>query len=138
MHTQNPSGNGLHILEKRSLMDILISPEKILLSTERVSNISVVYVSTGKFVSAADTVTRMPEVYKEATSPLVLIVSDWEELAHFCGRAIQSSKELAKMLGVPYIIIMASQANLIDPWLSWVKKNVGNFMHIYLPKSMKT
>jgi len=92
------------------------------------------YVSTGIFLNAVTSVVRYLNISKN--NFFVVIISDWEEKSRQMAQCVRDTKRLAKKLGVPCILILASQSELKEPWLSWVKGDMA-FEHLYAPSSLK-
>lgn len=93
-----------------------------------------VYITTGALENLAFSILHAPEFV--TGNPMVLIVSDWEEKTMQMASCITLFKKVCFKLKAPYMIVMASQANLVDPWKSWVCQDIP-FTREYAPASLR-
>jgi len=136
--------------EYQKLVDLLvglsgrpdISNQRVLKKTEVMAQIitggnkvgHTVFMTTGCFENVAVSILRARRVQKG--HPIVIILSDWEEKTLEMAKTLIAFKNLANYLEVPFVIVMASQANLVDPWLSWVCDGVPVYRE-YTPALLK-
>ena len=93
-----------------------------------------VYCTTGTLINIATSVARLQS--KNKCPPIVLIVSDWEDRTMEIAQCLIDFKNMCKKLNCTYVIIMASQAYLDDPWLSWVIDKAKVFGRMFAPSSL--
>ena len=93
-----------------------------------------IYLTTGTLQNIATSILRRRSKLQKGI-PVVLIMSDWEDKTMEVGQCLVDFKRLCKILECPFVIVMASQAHLEDPWLSWVTRGLG-FKRKYAPASL--
>jgi len=79
-----------------------------------------VFITTGSFQNLVTTVLRDRD--EKPDNPLVIIFSDWEEKTLEMSKTMVAFKQVARRMNAPFVIVMASQDHLEEPWLSWVGK----------------
>ena len=72
------------------------------------------YISTGCFQNLASSICRMTDV-PPSGNPIVIMLSDWEEGTLEMAKTIWQFRLLARRLAVPFVMVMASQAELREP-----------------------
>ena len=93
-----------------------------------------IYLTTGTLSNLATTFVRLQSKVVKG-KPVVCIVSDWEDKTMEVAQGIVDFKRMCKRLECTFVIVMASQAHLVDPWLAWVRRDL-EFVQKYAPASL--